>query len=246
MKSESNLKFRRILLKLSGEFFCGKEEPISFIKVQEIARELDTVVKLGVDIGVVVGGGNIIRGEKQAEIENLPSDELDELGMQATVLNGIALSAELNRLGIDNNIISSIPINPSTGEIYSRRRVKDLLDNNVVIIFVGGTGNPYFTTDTTSILRGLQMGAEIVLKGTRVDGVYDRDPLGNEDAEMYHEISYSDAIDKKLGIMDITAFTMAWKANLPVIVFNATIPGNIEKVIRGEDIGTIIKGGTNG
>jgi uridylate kinase len=243
---ENKLKYKRILLKLSGEFFRYKEEEIHKISLKHIINEIKTIYEMGVTLGIVVGGGNIIRGAKDSKTHGLPQEELDELGMQATVINGSILSNYLREEGIHNSVISAIPISPSLGEPYNKIRMKELLSQNNVMIFVGGTGNPYFTTDTASVLRALQMNADILLKATKVDGVYDKDPLTNKDAYLYDRISFKEAIDKGLEIMDLTAFSMAWHNNLPIIVFNATISGNIKKSVKGEKIGTILEGGTNG
>ena len=243
---ENRLEYKRILLKLSGDFFQYKEEELHIEPIKRIVNEIKTIYEMGVKLGIVVGGGNIIRGAKDSKTHGLPQEELDELGMQATVINGCILSNYLREEGVHNSVISAIPISPSLGEPYNKIRMKELLSEHNVLIFVGGTGNPYFTTDTASVLRALQMSADILLKATKVDGVYDKDPLINKDAQLYDKISFKDAIDKGLEIMDLTAFSIAWHNNLPIIVFNATISGNIKKSVKGEKIGTIIEGGTNG
>lgn len=243
---ENKLKYKRVLIKLSGEFFQSKGEQLYSKSLEHIINEIKFVYEIGVLLGLVVGGGNIIRGAKDSKTQDLPQEELDELGMQATIINGSILSTHLKEKGILNSVLSAIPISPSLGEPYNKIRMEDLLLQKNVLIFVGGTGNPYFTTDTASVLRALQMDADVLLKATKVDGVYDRDPLINKDAHLYDKISFREAIDKGLGIMDLTAFSMAWYNNLPIIVFNATVSGNIEKVVKGEKVGTIIEGGTNG
>lgn len=242
---ENKQKIKKILLKISGEFFKEMDKPFSFGSSESIASEIKKVHEMGVKIGVVVGGGNIIRGAKDSKEVHLPQDVLDELGMQATLINGGVLATQLEEKGVLSTVLSAIPISLSIGEPYNRNRIEHLLSMNHVLIFVGGTGNPYFTTDTASVLRALQMGVNVLLKATKVDGVYDKDPLTSKDACLFGEITYKDAIDKGLKIMDLTAFSMAWEHNLPIIVFNATVPGNIEKVVRGEKIGTLVVGGTN-
>ncbi len=242
----NKLKLNRVLLKISGEFFQGKDKPLSFEYLESITEEIKRVCEMGVKVGIIVGGGNIIRGAKDSRKSHLPQEQLDELGMEATLINGGVLSTLLKEKGVPSTIFSAIPISPSIGEPYNRIRVEYLLSRNHVLIFVGGTGNPYFTTDTASVLRALQLSADVLLKATKVDGVYDKDPLTSKDAHLFREITYKKAINKGLEIMDLTAFSMAWAHALPIIVFNATIPGNIERVIKGEEIGTIIEGGANG
>jgi len=243
---ENKRQFKRILLKISGEFFQNKGKNLYSESLEHIISEIKTVYGMGVVVGVVVGGANIIRGAKDSKIRGLPQDELDELGMQATLINGSILSTCLKEKGIPNSVLSAIPVSSSIGELYNKVRMENLLSQNHMLIFVGGTGNPYFTTDTASVLRALQMNADVLLKATKVDGVFDKDPLTFKDAHLYKEITYKEVIDKGLEIMDLTAFSMAWHHNLLIIVFNATVSGNIEKVVKGEEIGTIIEGGNNG
>lgn len=241
---ENKLSYDRILLKISGEFFQGKEKPLSFRSLESVTSQIKNVHATGVKLGVVVGGGNIIRGARESKETDLPPEELDGLGMEATILNGGALSLHLKKFGVPNTVISAIPVLSSIGEHYDKHRVEYLLSLNHVLIFVGGTGNPYFTTDTASVLRAIQMGADVLLKATNVSGVYDKDPKACENAHLYRRLTYKEALDKGLGIMDSTAFSMAWTNNLLIVVFDATVPGNIERVVRGEEVGTIIEGGT--
>ncbi|MCK4420441.1 UMP kinase [candidate division WOR-3 bacterium] len=246
MNSESKSVYDRILLKISGEFFQGKDRPLSFESIDRIASQIKNIYEMGVQVGIVVGGGNIIRGATEAREVNLPSEELDELGMQATIINGGALASSLKNKGVPNAILSAISLSPSIGESYNSKRVEELFSKEFVLIFVGGTGNPLFTTDTASVLRAIQIKADVLLKATRVEGVYDKDPEKYEDACLYQELSFKEALEKELKIMDLSAFSMALTHNLPIVVFNASLPGNIERAAGGEKIGTTIEGGING
>jgi uridylate kinase len=243
---ESKPKYKRILIKLSGEFLKAKEEVISFEKSNLIASDIKYLHERGVEIGVVVGGGNILRGLEGSQKHKISSAELDELGMMATTINGGALSLTLKKLQIPNSVLSAIPISPSVGENFSRPKALELLTQKHVVIFVGGTSNPFFTTDTAAVLRALQIKADVLLKSTNVRGIYDKDPKEFPDAKFYKNITYKKALDQGLKIMDLTAFSLAMAHNLPIIVFNGEIKGNLKKVLLGKNIGTIIKGGVNG
>lgn len=240
---ENKSPYNTVLLKISGDFFKGEGKTLSFESVNSIITQIAEVNKMGVRMGVVVGGGNIMRGARESERLGIASDELDHLGMIATVINGGMLSSGLRSQGVKNTVISALPVQESVGIPYSRHRVLELLSDNEVLIFVGGTGNPYFTTDTASVLRGLQIDADILLKGTDVEGVYDKDPRGESSAKLYRNLTYSEAMEKELKIMDITAFSMASFYRLPILVFNAMVSGNIKSAVMGEKIGTVIRGG---
>lgn len=243
---ESNPKYKRILIKLSGEFLKDKEEAISFEKLDNLASDIKYIHKRGVKIGLVVGGGNILRGSEGSLKYKITSGELDELGMIATLINGGALSLALQRKKVPNSVLSAIPISSSVGDKYSRYKAMNLLTQNHVVIFVGGTGNPFFTTDTAAVLRALQINADILLKATNVKGIYDKDPNKFSDAKFYKKLTYKDALAQGLKVMDLTAFSLAMDHNLPLIVFNNEVQNNLKKVIMGKNIGTIIKGGSNG
>ena len=243
---ESKPKYKRILIKLSGEFLKTKEEVISFEKLNLIASDIKYLYERGVEIGIVVGGGNILRGLEGSQKHKISSAELDELGMIATTINGGALSLALKKLKVSNTVLSAIPISSSVGENFSRPKAIKLLTQKHVVIFVGGTSNPFFTTDTAAVLRALQINADVLLKSTNVKGIYEKDPNEFPDAKFYKEITYKKALNQGLKIMDLTAFSLAMAHNLPIIVFNGEVKDNLKKVLMGKNIGTIIKGGNNG
>jgi uridylate kinase len=243
---ESKPKYKRILIKLSGEFLKAKEEVISFEKLNLIASEIKHLYEKGTEIGVVVGGGNILRGLEGSKKHKMSSSELDELGMIATTINGGALSLALKNLKVTNAVLSAIPISPSIGDEFSRTKAIKLLTQSHVLIFVGGTSNPFFTTDTAAVLRALQIKADVLLKFTNVKGIYDKDPNKFPNAKLYKKITYKKALNQGLKIMDLTAFSLAMVHNLPIIVFNGEVKNNLKKVLLGKNIGTIIKGGKNG
>jgi len=243
---ESNPKYKRVLIKLSGEFLKDKENIISFEKLDDITSDIKEIQKNGVKIGLVVGGGNILRGLEGSRKYQISSAQLDELGMAATTINGGAISLALKKKKISSTVLSAIPISSSIGSKYSRDKAIDLLEKNHIVIFVGGTGNPFFTTDTAAVLRALQINADILLKATNVDGIYDKDPNKFSDAKLYKKLNYKDALSQNLKIMDLTAFSLAMEHNLPLVVFNGKVKNNLRKVIMGNNIGTIIKGGRNG
>jgi len=243
---KSKPKYKRILIKLSGEFLKEKEKVISFEKLNFIASDIKYLHGMGVQIGVVVGGGNILRGLEVSKKNKLSSTELDELGMIATMINGGALSLALKKLNIPNSVLSAIPVSPSVGEKFSRPKAIELLTRKHVVIFVGGTSNPFFTTDTAAVLRALQINADVLLKSTNVKGIYEKDPNKFPDAKFYKEITYKKALNQGLKIMDLTAFSLAMGHNLPIIVFNGEVKNNLKKAVQGKNIGSIIKGGNNG
>ncbi|MBN1695637.1 UMP kinase [candidate division WOR-3 bacterium] len=243
---ESKPKYQRILIKLSGEFLKSKEEVISFEKLSLFAEDIKHLHKKGVEIGIVVGGGNILRGLEGSKKHQISSAELDELGMIATMINGGALSLALKKIKIPNSILSAIPISPSVGDQFNIHKALKLLAERNVLIFVGGTSNPFFTTDTAAVLRALQIKADVLIKSTNVKGIYDKDPNKFPDARFYKEITYIKALNQDLKIMDLTAFSLAMNHNLPIIVFNGEVKSNLRKVFLGKNVGTIIKGGNNG
>jgi len=231
--------YQRILLKLSGESLAGGASfGIDADKVQELAREVADVVVAGVQVGVVVGGGNIFRGIAAAA-RKIDRVTADHMGMLATVINSLAFSDALEHLGFQTRVMSAIEMR-QVAEPYIRRRAIRHLEKGRIVIFAAGTSNPYFSTDTAATLRALEIKADVIAKATRVDGVYDRDPLKFPDAVKYPEITYLDVLAQGLGVMDATAVAMCRDNKLPIIVFNLNITGNIMRMSMGEPIGTVI------
>jgi len=231
--------FRRILLKLSGEVLAGGAAfGISADRVKALAREVAEVAAAGVQIGVVVGGGNIFRGVAAAA-QNMDRVTADHMGMLATVINSLALSDALEQIGIPTRVMSAIEMH-QVAEPYIRRRAIRHLEKGRIAIFAAGTSNPYFSTDTAATLRALEIKADVIAKATRVDGVYDRDPLKFPEAVRYSEISYLEVLQQGLGVMDATAIAMCRDNRLPVIVFNLNTTGNIMRMSMGEPVGTVI------
>ncbi|NQT06548.1 MAG: UMP kinase [Candidatus Omnitrophica bacterium] len=234
-------KYKRIVLKLSGEAFQGKlPYGIDTQTVCSIAQQVKKVKKLGLDVAVVVGGGNIFRGMSGTN-KGIDRSTADYMGMLATVINGLALQDALEKINVVTRVLTAIEMQ-ELAEPYIKRRVTRHLEKNRVVIFVGGTGNPYFTTDTTAALRAVEIGAEVVLKATKVDGVYSSDPIKNKNARKFSELKYIDVLKRSLKVMDATAISLCMDNKLPLVVFNLTRPGNIEKVVMGEKIGTTIRG----
>jgi uridylate kinase len=232
-------KYKRILLKLSGESLMGNQNyGIDENRLNEYAEQIANVAEMGVQIGIVIGGGNIFRGLSGSS-KGFDRVKGDQMGMLATVINSLALSSSLKNSGIKSRVFSAIRMEP-VAEYYSREIAVKALEKGEVIIISGGTGNPYFTTDTASALRAVETGADIMLKGTRVDGVYTADPEKDLQATKYEKISFDEVYQKNLRIMDLTATTLCKENNLPVLVFNMDKKGNLEKVIRGEEIGTLV------
>jgi len=230
--------YQRILLKLSGESLAGGASfGIDADKVQELAREVADVAASGVQVGVVVGGGNIFRGVAAAK--KIDRVTADHMGMLATVINSLAFSDALEHLGIQTRVMSAIEMR-QVAEPYIRRRAIRHLEKGRIVIFAAGTSNPYFSTDTAATLRALEIRANIIAKATRVDGVYDKDPLKFSDAVKFPEITFLDVLAKNLGVMDATAVAMCRDNKLPIIVFNLNITGNIMRMSMGEPIGTVI------
>lgn len=231
--------YKRVLLKLSGESLGGPQgKGISEEVLSAYAKEIASAARGGLQIAIVIGGGNIFRGLSGAS-KGMDRVQGDYMGMMATLINSMALQAELERQGMKTELLSGLAIEPICKEM-SRRRAIEAMEQGRVVIIGGGTGNPYFTTDTASTLRAIEIKADVILKGTRVDGVYTADPEKDPTATKYHTLSYSEALEKKLKIMDLTAFALAEDNNLPIYVFDMNQPGNLLKVVSGEEIGTLI------
>ena len=231
--------FKRILLKLSGESLMGKQGyGLDVERLQEYAMQIKEIAEMGVQIGIVIGGGNIFRGLSGAG-KGFDRVKGDQMGMCATVINSLALSSALDSVGQKNKVLTAIRMEP-IGEFYSKWKAIEAMNQGQVVIMSGGTGSPYFTTDTGSSLRGIEIEADVMLKGTRVDGIYTADPEKDPTATKFHDITYSEVIQRGLKVMDITATAMCMQNNLPIYVFNMDIPGNLKKVISGEEIGTLV------
>lgn len=232
-------RFKRILLKLSGESLMGKQGyGIDAKRLEDYARQIKEIQEMGVQIGIVIGGGNIFRGLTGSQ-KGFDRVKGDQMGMCATVINSLALSSALGAFGVKSKVMTAIRMEP-IGEFYSKWKAVEALEEGYVCIFSAGTGNPYFTTDTGSSLRGIEIEADVMLKGTRVDGVYTADPEKDPTATKFTEITYDEIYNKGLKVMDLTATTMCKENNLPIYVFNMDIVGNLKKVIDGEDIGTLV------
>ena len=234
--------YKRIILKLSGEALLGNAGyGIDPGILSSIANQIKEVKALGVDVAVVIGGGNFFRGAKDATKSGMTRATGDYIGMLATIINGLALQDVLEGIGVFTRVMTAIDIE-ELAEKYIRRRAMRHLEKGRVIIFVGGTGNPYFTTDTAAALRATEIGAEVILKATKVDGVYTDDPYNNKNAKKFERLKYIDVLKKQLKVMDSTAITMCMDNNIPIVVFDLKKSGNIKRVILGEHIGTIVKG----
>ncbi|MBI4843050.1 MAG: UMP kinase [Nitrospirae bacterium] len=235
-------RYRRVLLKLSGEALMGgKSFGIDQKIVRSIASELKEIFRSGTQIAVVIGGGNIFRG-LEASSEGMERTTADYMGMLATVLNSLALQNVLEGMGVPTRVQSAIEMR-ELAEPYIRRKAVRHLEKGRFVIFAAGTGNPYFTTDTAAALRAVEIGADVILKATKVDGVYSSDPVKDPSAEKFREISYIDVLNKKLKVMDSTAISLCMDNNLPIIVFSLLKRGNIKKILEGQKIGTLVKGG---
>ena len=230
-------KYKRILLKLSGESLMGSQGyGIDTVRLEEYARQIAAIVAQGVQVAIVIGGGNIFRGVSGAA-KGFDRVKGDQMGMLATVINSLALSSALEAIGQPARVLTAINMFP-IGEHYSRRRAIETIERGEVAIMAAGTGNPFFTTDTGSALRGIEVGADVMLKGTRVDGVYTADPEKDPTATKFDEITYDEVLARGLKVMDVTATAMCRENHLPIIVFDMDTPGNLAKVIAGENIGT--------
>ena len=232
-------KYKRVLLKLSGESLMGdKSFGLDSNVIAQYAKEIKQITDLGVQVALVIGGGNIYRGMNEAET-GIERAQGDYMGMLATVINGMALQSGLEKAGVYTRLQSAINME-QIAEPYIRRRAIRHLEKSRVVIFGAGTGNPYFTTDTAGSLRAIEIKADIILKGTRVDGIYSADPEKDPTATKYDKISFAECIEKKLNVMDMTAFTLCMENNLPIIVFDMNKAGNLMSVITGERVGTIV------
>jgi uridylate kinase len=233
------MKYSRILLKLSGESLAGDgSQGIDDSVLTEYARQVCEVVNEGCEVAIVIGGGNIFRGLSGTE-SGFDRVKGDQMGMLATVINSLALESAIARLGGKAKVFTSVRMEP-VGELYNRDKVLDTMKNKTIAILSGGTGNPFFTTDTASALRAVETGADVLLKGTRVDGVYSADPEKDPSAVKFNAISFEEVIGKRLKVMDSTAFTMCRDNNMPIVVFDMNREGNLLNLVRGESIGTII------
>jgi uridylate kinase len=235
------MAYNRILLKLSGEVLMGKQGfGIDPDVIMDISTQIRDVAELGIETAIVIGGGNIYRGIK-AEKQGIDRVTGDYMGMIATLVNALALQEALEKLNLLTRVQTALEMK-AVAETYIRRKALAHLGNGRVVIFACGTGNPFFTTDTAAALRALEIEAQVILKATRVDGVYDKDPEVHTDALFFKEITYADVLSKGLKVMDATAITICMENNLPIIVFNIKVEGNMKKVVLGEQIGTLVKG----
>ncbi len=235
-----DLQYRRIVLKLSGEALCGKDGGfgIDLSVLRALSADLRTVYDLGVRMGIVVGGGNIFRGLKGAS-KGMDRAQSDYMGMLATVINALALQDALEKEGMATRVMTAIEIR-EVAEPYIRRRAVRHLENGRVVIFAAGTGNPYFSTDTAASLRAMEMHADVLLKGTKVDAIYDRDPVVHPEATKFARLTYDRFLNDRIGVMDSTAVTMCRDNNMPIRVFKLMTPGNVRRVCLGEDLGTLV------
>ncbi|TYI57140.1 hypothetical protein E1A91_D11G258900v1 [Gossypium mustelinum] len=245
VNEKPSYKWRRVLLKVSGEALAGDHSQNIDPKVtMAIAREVSSVTRLGIEVAIVVGGGNIFRGSSRAGCSGLDRSSADYIGMLATVMNAIFLQATMESIGIPTRVQTAFRMS-EVAEPYIRRRAVRHLEKGRVVIFAAGTGNPFFTTDTAAALRCAEINAEVVLKATNVDGVYDDDPRHNPNAQLHDTLTYHEVTSKDLSVMDMTAITLCQENNIPVVVFNLTKSGNIAKAIKGERVGTLIGGTWN-
>ena len=233
------MSYKRVLLKLSGEALLGeKSYGVDPKRILAFSEEIKEIIDSGVEIAIVIGGGNIFRGVSGAS-NGIDRVQADYMGMLATVINGLALQSSLEDLKVQTRLQTAFKIE-AVAEPYIKRKAVRHLEKKRVVIFSGGTGNPFFTTDSAAVLRAIEINADIILKGTRVDGIYNNDPEKNKDAVKFKQISYDEAIAKKLKVMDSTAFTLSKENELPIIVFNMNKPGNLKKIINGKEVGTIV------
>lgn len=233
------MKYKRILLKLSGEALMGnKQFGIDNVRLMQYAKEIKQIVELNIEIGIVIGGGNIFRGV-QAEEGGMERTQGDYMGMLATMINSMALQSALESIGVFTRLQSAIEMKQIAEPFIKRKAVRHL-EKGRVVIFGSGTGNPFFTTDSAASLRAIEIDADVILKGTRVDGIYNKDPELNTDAKKFNTLTFDEAYENKLKVMDMTAFTLCRENNIPVIVFNMNEPGNLKKVVEGSEIGTLV------
>ncbi len=234
------MKYKRILLKLSGEALLGNQQyGIDPAVLEQYAKEVKSVVDAGVEVAIVIGGGNIFRGVQGAQGGVVDRATGDYMGMLATMMNAMAIQGSFEKFGMTTRLLSAIKME-QIGEPFIRRRAMRHLEKGRVVIFGAGTGNPYFTTDTAASLRAVEIEADLVIKGTRVDGIYDADPEKNPNAKKYNEISFKQVYDLGLQVMDLTAITLCQENNKPIVVFDMNTPGNLLKLMQGEQIGTLV------
>ncbi len=234
------MSYNRILLKLSGEALLGERtHGVDPKRILAYSKEIKEIVDAGIELAIVIGGGNIFRGISGAS-NGIDRVQADYMGMLATVINGLALQSSLEDLNVQTRLQTAVKIE-AVAEPYIKRKAVRHLEKKRVVIFSAGTGNPFFTTDSAAVLRAIEINADAILKGTRVDGIYNIDPEKNKDAVKFKKLTYDEAINKKLKIMDSTAFTLSQENNLPIIVFNMNKPGNLKKIVEGKDIGTTVK-----
>jgi len=232
------LRYKRLLLKVSGEVFGGKGASIDFDRVSDFARELKGAVGAGCEVAVVIGGGNLLRGYRASE-RGIDRVAADTMGMLGTIINAIALQAALERAGVEAHVMTALAIE-QYAEHYVRRQALDHLENGRVVILAGGTGNPYFTTDTAAALRAVEVKADVLLKGTKVDGIYDSDPVKNPRAKRIGRLGYLDVLGQDLRVMDATAVALCRENGIPIVVFNIMEKGNLRKLLEGKLSGTIV------
>lgn len=234
-------KYKRIILKLSGEVLRNAEDgdPLDADILTNICKEVKKVYDIGVQVGLVIGGGNIFRGLKGAEMRGVDRTTGDYMGMLATVINGLALMDRLEKLGVTVRLQSAIPMD-KLAEPFILRRATRHLERGRVVIFAGGTGNPYFSTDTCAALRASEIGADMLMKATKVDGIYDKDPAKHDDAQKYDHLNYIDALRDRLNVMDSTAFSLCMENKMPILVFSMHEQGSILRAVMGESIGTLV------
>jgi uridylate kinase len=233
--------YKRVVLKLSGEAFQGKRQHgIDADVLASLADQIVDVHGLGVQIALVLGGGNIFRGQSRTNDFQIERSVGDYMGMLATVINGLAFQDALEKKGAATRVMTAIEMH-QVGEPYIRRRAIRHLENGRIVLFVAGTGNPYFTTDTAAALRAMEINADVILKATKVDGVYTADPMKDKSAQKFSELKYIDVLNKSLKVMDATAISLCMDNSLPIVVFGLTRPGNIKKILLGENIGTVVR-----
>jgi uridylate kinase len=238
----AGLAYKRILLKISGEALAGSQAyGLSAEVIGFIAEEVREIHRLGVEIAMVVGGGNIFRGG-EASAQGMDRASADYMGMLATVINGLALQSALEKMGVDTRVQTAIEMR-EVAEPFIRRRALRHLEKGRVVIFVGGTGNPYFTTDTAAALRAMEIGADVVFKATKVDGVYTADPKTDPTAQKFDELTYIEVLSRRLKVMDSTAISLCMDNRFPIVVFNLNEPGRLRQLVHGERVGTLVRGG---
>lgn len=240
--TDAELRYKRVILKITGEVLAGERQyGIDPATVARFVEEIREVHELGCEIALVIGGGNILRGAEASE-HGIDRASADYMGMLATVINSMALQDALEKIGVSTRVMSAIEMR-QVAELYIRRRAVRHLEKGRVVILAGGTGNPFFTTDTTASLRAMEVGAEVILKATKVRGVYDTDPLKNHEAKLFRELTHMEVLSKELKVMDSTAISLCMDNRLPIIVFNVMERGNIRKVVSGQPIGTLVSMG---